>query len=227
MGFAGKWEEKLKAQELRRKGYSYNEILKDVPVSKSTISNWCKDIVLTPRQIKKLYQSQMSGQHRGSVTAARNKQERRFKEREKLRQQGIEDIGELNERERFLLGVALYAGDGGKYDDRNIGFSNSNPRLIEFMMRWLRKSCGVAEEKFRGAIWIHDNLDEGKAKRFWSDLTGIPIDQFHKSYIVKNKKNSKKIRKKKHENGVFSVRVSDTRLKRRLLGWLDGILSAT
>lgn len=227
MGYSGKWEEKIRAQKLRRRGSSYNEILKEVSVSKSTISNWCKDIVLTPTQMKRLCQKEASGQHRGSIVAAKKKQERRFREREKLRLRGIEEVGELSDRERFLLGVALYAGDGDKYDDRNIGFSNSNPRLIKFMMAWFRKCCGVAEEKFRGAIWIHDDLDEEKARRFWSKLTGIPINQFHKSYIAENKKNSRKIRKKKHEYGVFSIRVFDVRLKRKLLGWIDGALGAT
>ena len=47
MGYFGKLKEKLKAQELRRNGFSYSEILLQVSVSKDTISRWCRDIVLS------------------------------------------------------------------------------------------------------------------------------------------------------------------------------------
>jgi len=42
MSYAGKLEEKNKAIALRKKGYSYSEILKKVDVSKDTISRWCR-----------------------------------------------------------------------------------------------------------------------------------------------------------------------------------------
>ena len=50
MGYAGKVKEKLYAQELRKKGYSYKEILTQISVSKDTISRWCKNIELTSEQ---------------------------------------------------------------------------------------------------------------------------------------------------------------------------------
>jgi orotate phosphoribosyltransferase-like protein len=40
-------QEKEKAVELRRKGLSYKEILKQVPVAKSSLSLWLKDLPLT------------------------------------------------------------------------------------------------------------------------------------------------------------------------------------
>lgn len=227
MGYAGKWGEKLKAQELRRRGCSYSEILKEVTVSKSTISHWCRDIVLTPEQMERLYRRKGTNQRKGSVVSAKKKQEKRFREREILRLKGVSEIGRLDKKSRFVAGVALYAAEGDKSDDYRVGFSNSDPVIIRFMMGWLREYCKVPEDKFKGAIWIHDNLDEGRAKRFWSKLTGIPISQFHKSYIAENKVNSKKIRKNKHPYGVFTVRFGDTKLKRKLFGWIDGILGAT
>lgn len=43
-----------KAISLRRRGFSYNEILKHLPVAKSTISSWCGEILLTEEQRKRL-----------------------------------------------------------------------------------------------------------------------------------------------------------------------------
>ncbi len=42
-----KFEEKQRARELRGQGFSYNQILEQVRVSKSTLSLWLRDINLT------------------------------------------------------------------------------------------------------------------------------------------------------------------------------------
>lgn len=224
MGYSGKLKEKLEAQSLRRRGCSYNEILKHVNVARSTLSVWCRDIELTPTQMERLHKRSVSGQRKGSVVAARKKQLERWAEEKRLGELGRKDVGRLNKRQRFLIGIALYAAEGSKTGRSEIGFSNSDPRMVRFMVSWFREFCKVPETKFRGALWIHDNLDELEAKNFWSKLARIPLKQFHKSYVAKNKVGSRKIRKQKHEYGVFSIRLSNTKLKRRMLGWIDGIL---
>ena len=49
-----KYELKAKAQALRREGVSINEIKDKLGISKSTVSFWCKDIILTEAQYKKI-----------------------------------------------------------------------------------------------------------------------------------------------------------------------------
>lgn len=46
--------EKLKAIKLRREGLSYREILRYVPVAKSTLSLWLRDVGLAKRQTQRL-----------------------------------------------------------------------------------------------------------------------------------------------------------------------------
>jgi hypothetical protein len=48
-----RWEQKELVQPLRRQGLSYREILARVPfsLSRSTISNWCKDIELLSKSL--------------------------------------------------------------------------------------------------------------------------------------------------------------------------------
>ena len=45
---------KAKAVALRKKGLSYNDILKQVPVAKSSLSLWLKDLPLTKSEKKVL-----------------------------------------------------------------------------------------------------------------------------------------------------------------------------
>ena len=222
MSYIGKLELKLKAQKLRKQGVSIKEIQKRLEVSRSSVSLWVRDIRLTNKQLKKLYFNKRTGALRGSIIAARNKIEKRNELTQRLKQEGIREIGIISQRDRFIAGVSMYLGEGGK-TDRSVQISNSDPKVIKCMVRWLRENCGVLEEKLRGSLYIHDNLDEKKAKRFWSKLTGIPLKQFTKTYIVKN--NPKRLRKKKHIYGVFRVSVSNASMHRKIMGWIDGLFN--
>jgi len=225
MGYFGKIEEKALALKLRRRGLSYSEIQKLVKVSKDTLSRWCRDIILSPEQIERLRKRKLKGSERGRIIGAKKLQEKRLREIELLNLSGRKDIGDLSKRDRFLIGVSLYAAEGVK-SDHNVEFSNSDPRMISFMMKWFREFCDISKDRFRGAIWIHDNLDKHKAVKYWSKLTKIPVNQFHKTYVVRNKENSRKVRKKRNEFGVFSIRVSSAKTQRKIMGWVSGILSS-
>ncbi len=223
MGYAGKLEEKIKAQKLRSQGLSYGAIIKQISVSKSTISEWCKDIKLTKEQKQKLLENKLFGQKKGSIIAADNKRRARIVRTKAIFKDAKKELGRLSKRDRFIAGIALYAGEGYKNDGKG-GFTNSDPILIKFMTKWFQEFCHLPMSKLRGAIWIHDNLDEVAAKRFWSDLTNIPKEQFHKTYIAKNKKDSKKIRKNIHQYGVFAIKFSDSTTHRRIMGWISALL---
>ncbi len=226
MGYAGKLEEKKLALKLRRQGLSYCEIQKKVSVSKGTLSLWCRDVILTPSQLGRLRKKRLRGAEKGRIIGAKKQQRDRIKRTKELMKNGQKEVGLLNKRDRFIAGIALYLGDGYK-TDKSVGFSNSNPQIISFMMKWFREFCQIPEDKFRGQIWIHEDLDELRAREFWSEITKIPISQFRKSYIAKNKKESRKIRKKIHEHGIFAVRISSTEIQRKILGWMSGILGVS
>lgn len=223
MGYAGKLEEKRLALKLRQQGLSYSEIRKKVPVSKDTLSRWCRNVILNPDQMEKLRRKRLKGAERGRIIGAKRQQQDRVRRTKKLIEEGKREVNLLNKRDRFIAGIGLYLGDGYK-SDKSVGFSNSNPQLISFMMKWFREFCRVPEEKFRGQIWIHDNLNEPKARKYWSKITGIPLSQFQKSYIAKNKTESKKIRKQLHKHGVFALRISSAEIQRKILGWMAGVL---
>lgn len=59
-----RFEEKQRACELRQQGWSYNDILKEVGVSKSTLSLWLRDITLTEEQISGLQCRQTAGREK-------------------------------------------------------------------------------------------------------------------------------------------------------------------
>lgn len=223
MGYSGRYDDKLKAQELRRNGLSYGEILTQIKVSKDTISRWCKDIELSPAQKERLISNKKLGQHKASLIAADNKRQLRINRTQEIYRQTLKDLGPLSKRDRFVIGIALYAAEGDKSIYKG-GFTNSDPNTIKFMVLWLKEFCHLPPDKFRGAIWIHEGNDKDAAKMYWSVLTGIPEYQFHKTYVSENKVSSKKIRKNIHPHGVFAIRFSGSETQRKILGWISAML---
>lgn len=220
MGYVGKLALKEKAQELRKQGYSYKEILQEMTVSKDTLSKWCRDIVLTEQQKQRLISNKKLGQRKGSIVAAENKRRKRLETIEFIHKKALLDVKRITSREEFLLGIALYAAEGTKADKHG-GFSNADPNLVTFMTRWFINHAKVPTSKFRGRIWLHNNLSEPEAKAFWSNITGIPMDQFIKSYIVNRGASS--VRKNIHKYGVFTISFSDAEIHRRIMGWISGV----
>lgn len=222
MGYAGKLELKKQAILLRKAGKSYKQIVNELHISKGTVSQWCKNVELTPDQITALYRSKLTGALKGSYIAAKNKKILVNENRKLLFEAGLDEVGKLEKRDRFMIGIALYAAEGTK-TDRYCSFSNADPYLIKFMVNWFEEFCGVQPLTMKGYLWLHEGREEARAKEYWSRLTSIPQDNFYKTYITENKKDSKKIRKKIHEHGVFSFYVTKKAILRKLMGWIGGI----
>ena len=67
-----KLKEKELAIKLRRRGLSYNEILRKVPVAKSSLSLWLKSVGLAKKQKQRLTKKKLAAARRG-WEARRNK----------------------------------------------------------------------------------------------------------------------------------------------------------
>lgn len=61
-----KLKEREHAIELRRQGLTYSEILKRVPVAKSTLSVWLGEVQLTTKQQQRITEKKRSAMLRGA-----------------------------------------------------------------------------------------------------------------------------------------------------------------
>jgi len=171
-----RWEQKELARELRKKGLSYKEIRQQIPMAKSTISLWCRDIVLTDRQ-----RARLGARYDVQLRGAKAVQAKRKAEIENIKNAAKLELQRLTDHEVKIAGIMLYWGEGNK--TKHPGITNSDPRLVRFMMRWFRQVCQVPEKKFKAYLHIHSGQDEASMKQFWSMVTGIPVSQFGKSHI--------------------------------------------
>ncbi len=210
------WEKRELVRNLRRKGFSYSEIIQKFPVSKSSISAWCKDIELTHKQIARLARNQEYGTYIGRLRGAKVNQKKRLREIEKIKILSAKEISPLSDYEFKIAGLMLYWAEGSK--KKYVDLSNSDSEIIRFMMRWFRQICHVPNKKFRVQLHLHSGQDESRMKEFWSGITGISKAQFEKSYI---KKEGSGHRKNKLYNGTIKIRICDSDLLYRILGWIE------
>lgn len=209
-----KYELKLLATKLRKQGKSYSEILHTVKVSKATLSLWLRDIQLTPQQINKIY---INKKQKNSYKLAKQKQIKKTKGIEIIKQNSNLEIKKLKDNPLFVAGLMLYWAEGDKSESIElVKFSNSDPKMINFMMFWFKNFFHIQNDKFRIALHIHEYLKENEVKLYWSEITGISLKQFHKTQI---KPTSIGHRKKMLYNGTCSIRISSRTLFRKIK-WL-------
>ncbi len=216
-----KVKERNKARKLRRKGWSLRAIAKAVNCSKSSISQWIYDITLTPRQISRLKLSQ----DRGRAKAANHPNSPKAKWlqiRQQIIQESIKEIPkQYSSKELKLIGTALYWAEGYKQTRNLFIFSNSDPEMIKLMMQYLLKICKVPKIKLRGGVNIHPSQNIKRAEKYWSQVSGIPLKQFHKPFLSVSRASQQK--RKTLPLGTFRIVVSDVILYSRVKGWMDGL----
>lgn len=211
-----KFKERIKAQKLRRKGFSYKEILKHMKVSKSTLSIWLREIELTDDQKNRL----LNKAERAIYDVAKRKVAARIKKTNDIIKSAIKEVQFLKHNPLFLVGMALYWAEGAKNSSEGVKFSNSDEKMIVLIMRWFREICKVPEGKFRVHIHMHSLHCRKNIINYWSKITGISKSQFYKPYI---KKTSLGQRKNILYNGTCLAIVNDKSLFRKIMGWKIGV----
>lgn len=183
-----KSELRLEALKLRSKGSSIKYISRLLQVSTSSVSKWVKEILLTQEQIELLRQSELKGKALGRLKSTFLHKNERMKRVNKAREQGIQEISQLSQRELLLCGAALYWGEGNK-KSRRTEFFNSDPKMIQFLLIWLQKCMEIKIGDIYCRVGINEihNTREGEVKIYWSNITGIPLIQFKKQVLKKSR----------------------------------------
>ena len=207
-----KLESKNLAVTLRLQGKTYSEILRKVKVSKSSLNLWLRDIDLTKNQEERILEK--SDKARYLVGKMKTKQ--RIAITKEIINKAKAEFSSLIKNPLFLIGLSLYWAEGDKHRAERVKFTNSDPHTVAVMMRWFREVCLVKEEKFRVALHIHNLMMNSDVKKFWHELTKIPLNQFNKLYI---KQTTLRQRRNVLYNGTCGIVVGDRALFRRILGW--------
>ena len=192
-----RWERSELGKDLRRLGLSYGEIMGLIPVKKSTLATWCRDVGLTQEQYAAIKS------RTGSVAGIpRNTQWRRRKEIQQLRADSRSLVEGLIEDSFWVAGLVLYWAEGAKTRG-HFNLANTDPRALRLFIRWVRTYID-AEAGFSLQLHLHEGNDESLARRYWQAETGLFDANFHKTFI---KPKGTGHRKNHLEHGVCTVKV--------------------
>ncbi len=221
-----KIKERQKAIELRRKGLSYREILKHVPVAKSTLALWLQSVGLSKKQKQRLTQKRIDAALRGAAARHNN----RLLLTQKIHNEAFKDIRQISQRELWLMGIMLYWAEGSKEKPERPGsgvkFTNSDPHMIKLFLKWLKEICDIKKEEIGFEIFIHENSKNNieNVVAYWSRVTKFPESYFSKIYFKKHnpKTNRKNIGEQYY--GVVQVKIkASSSLNRKIAGWIKAI----
>jgi hypothetical protein len=217
---------KQKAVDLRKSGHTYSEILKVIPVAKSTLSEWLRETGISKRQI----QVYTEKRRLASLKGGQAKRNQRIETFNRITGIAEKEVGKLSKRELWLIGVALYWAEGSKEKESRPGspviFVNSDSEMIKLFLKWLFEIVGVTKEEIRCEIYLHDiyRNEIPRFQKYWSEKTGLSLCFFKTIYFKKNKINTKR----KNIGGLYygQLRVKVYRsssLNRQITGWVRGI----
>lgn len=164
---------------MRKLGWSYSAIKRELGISKSTASNWLNKYPLSREQLDKL---QFRNEHRIEsfrVTMAKKKQ--KLFDEAVVEQERI--IGKLTEKELYLCGLALYWGEGGKTQYSSLTFANTDPRMIKFFLFWLKRAIHYPDDHIRIKMHLYKDMNIEDEMKYWEEITELGVDHFLKPYI--------------------------------------------
>ena len=167
-----------KIKLLRQRGYSLPEIKNKVKVGHGSVFRYIQGVEILP-EYRQIWHSKRGGSIKRMKLAEYEAEKK-----------ANNSIGILSEKEKLIFLTALYWGEGSKGD---FGLSNSDPDLIKVVVKGLKEVFNINNDRLRISIRTYKDLDQNKCLKFWSNITGVPVEKFVSVNVLDGKKNGKLI----------------------------------
>lgn len=207
--------ERQEATRLRKKGLSYKEILRRVPVAKSTLSEWLQKMPLTDAEKAILKRRKESNISIGKIRAAAALHSLKIARDEILRKISKVEFEKYTKDPFFYVGLSLYWAEGAKRNDL-FSFTNSGSDMMLVMLAWMERFFGVRRENVRARLYIHKPYAHENCKGYWSRSIGIPISNFRKTIY---KPTGLLIKKRPNYMGCLRIEIGGVAYLRKYLFW--------
>ena len=151
-----------KLKQLRRKGYSINELVKELSIPKTTVWYHIQSVRVLPQ-----YASALKAKRGGSA--------KRTEMNWKKAQEHAKELLMSPYRELAIVLAMLYWGEGSK---KRCEFINSDGRMIEIYLFSLRNMLNIKEKDIQPTLRIFSGMDRSECLDYWSKITKIAKSKF-------------------------------------------------
>lgn len=149
-----------KIKLLRERGMSIKEIAKSTKSSVATISKYTKGVKITKegqdRLLKRRFPTKTISEETWNETLLiANKL-----------------IGKLSNRDKFLIAISLYWGEGTK---KELNLINGDPNMIKFFLNAILR-LGIKKDDIKINIRYYSNQDQESITKFWLSFLNLNKD---------------------------------------------------
>lgn len=122
----------------------------------------------------------------------------------------------LNKEEKGLLmcGLMLYCGEGNRNNKHATQLANLDHRILKVFIGFLRKICGVNENKISLNVQLYKKFDRDEALEYWSKTLLIPKPQI---VIYPHKDKRSKFIEQRSKFGIARIQFNNYKLK----NWIE------
>jgi transcriptional regulator with XRE-family HTH domain len=201
-----------KAIGLRKEGMSYSQIKDKIGVSKSTLSDWLKDMPLSNERINEL-----RGWSEQRIERCRNT--KRLKHEARLNNvynSAADLIGELSDREIYMGGLFLYWAEGTKASPGKVEIANTDPKMLLFFIRWFEQQR-IDTSRIRVKLHLYTDMDIEEETSFWEETLELPRAQFRKPYLKETFYSKRKNYKGRFGHGTCVLSLTDVTLYEKVM----------
>lgn len=216
-------EKRQQALLLRSNGNTYSEIVNELGIAKSTLAGWVKDVYppATERKIREI----ASKKYRDKINLwSRYRSSKLLQEAKSDQEKYAKDVRMLSRNDLFLVGTSLYWAEGGKTNRWSFTFYNSDPKINQIMMRFLREIYEIQDEKIRIQLILHANIEESLAKKYWAGV--LKLDEkrnFNKATFSLSSASKGKRPKNRLPYGTVQIYVPGKEICNKIKGWMLGL----
>jgi len=207
--------EKEEAIRLRKQGLSYQDILRKVLVSKSTLSLWLQDLPLTSSEKHLLKNRTTDNISKGRIRAAASLHQLRERRDLIVFNEAKEEFAKYKADPFFQLGIGLYWAEGSKRSS-SFGFTNSDSDMVNVMISWIEQYLGVERSRIYLRLYTHKPFADEQQEEYWSKQTGILPLNFKKTIY---KPTGLLVKKRPMYRGCIRVELGSVRYLRKLAYW--------
>ena len=202
-------EKQKQALELRHRGLSIKQIAHILEVSVGNTHRWVRDVPLSDEIRVRLSQ-------RGHQAAKLVKNKDRIQRILDARGEAETDWVSLKTNPDFTFGLALYLGEGAKTTG-SVAVTNCDPSTLRAAIRFFTL-VGCDMSRAHCQVILHQGEDPDAAVRYWSRELSLAPEAFHR--VTASKVSGGK---RAHHliHGTASVRVCHTRVKHKIMRWLE------
>ena len=200
------------AVQLRKRGFTLQEIAKVCDVSKSTVSKWLKNSPISAEVTKqnKRRAGQENAKRLRLVNKARaTERAARYQEIERSAQT---EFKHYKNDPLFIAGLMLYLTQG---DERTIRLASTDITAHVIFVRFVREYLGLETKQIRLQLVLYPSHTEATCMKKWSKALSLPYQQFHRTQIIQS------TQKKPLHFGVGNTIIGSTGLKRKIVTWID------